>query len=51
MAHIGVALLGVGQVSYRGQMISAQQALNEEGLSPVSWAPKTVCAWSTARRA
>ncbi|WP_025995362.1 HAL/PAL/TAL family ammonia-lyase [Pseudomonas viridiflava] len=35
MAHVGVALLGVGQVSYRGQIVSAQQALDEEGLKPV----------------
>lgn len=35
MAHIGIALLGVGQVSYRGQIVSAQQALAEEGLAPV----------------
>ncbi|WP_339464001.1 HAL/PAL/TAL family ammonia-lyase [Pseudomonas sp. EA_65y_Pfl2_P74] len=35
MAHIGIALLGVGNVSYRGQITSAQQALAEEGLQPV----------------
>ncbi|MNQ58904.1 Histidine ammonia-lyase [compost metagenome] len=35
MAHIGVALLGVGNVSYRGQIVPAQQALSEEGLKPV----------------
>jgi len=35
MAHIGIALLGVGNVSYRGRIISAQQALAEEGLQPV----------------
>ena len=35
MAHIGVALLGVGNVSYRGQIVPAQQALAEEGLKPV----------------
>ncbi|CAM3247694.1 histidine ammonia-lyase [Pseudomonas floridensis] len=35
MAHVGVALLGIGQVSYRGQIMPAQQALSEEGLSPV----------------
>lgn len=40
MAHIGVALLGVGQVSYRGQMMSALQALSEEGLSPVELGAK-----------
>ena len=35
MAHVGVALLGIGQVSYRGQIVPAEQALNEEGLAPV----------------
>jgi len=35
MAHIGIALLGVGNVSYRGQVVAAQLALNEEGLTPV----------------
>lgn len=35
MAHVGVALLGIGQVSYRGQIVAAEQALNEEGLAPV----------------
>ncbi|WP_099267936.1 histidine ammonia-lyase [Pseudomonas sp. ICMP 561] len=35
MAHIGIALLGVGDVSYRGHVIPAQQALDAEGLSPV----------------
>jgi histidine ammonia-lyase len=40
MAHIGVALLGVGMVSYNGQVISALQALSEEGLSPVELGAK-----------
>jgi histidine ammonia-lyase len=40
MAHIGVALLGVGMVSYKGQVISALQALSEEGLSPVELGAK-----------
>lgn len=35
MAHIGITLLGVGNVSYRGQIVSAQQALAQEGLAPV----------------
>ncbi|VDZ52423.1 Histidine ammonia-lyase [Serratia odorifera] len=30
MAHVGVALLGLGQVSYRGQIVAASQALAEE---------------------
>ena len=40
MAHIGIALLGVGQVSYRGQIVSAAQALAEEGLTPVELGAK-----------
>ncbi|MEJ6820736.1 histidine ammonia-lyase [Pseudomonas sp. LF-5] len=40
MAHIGIALLGVGNVSYRGQTTSAQQALAEEGLQPVQLGAK-----------
>jgi histidine ammonia-lyase len=40
MAHIGIALLGVGNVSYRGQITSAQQALAEEGLQPVQLGAK-----------
>ena len=35
MAHIGITLLGVGDVSYGGQIVPAQQALAAEGLSPV----------------
>jgi histidine ammonia-lyase len=34
MAHVGVALLGLGEVSYRGQLVSAAQALAEEGIVP-----------------
>ncbi|CAI1671697.1 Histidine ammonia-lyase [Serratia proteamaculans] len=34
MAHVGVALLGLGKVSYRGQLVSAAQALAEEGIVP-----------------
>ncbi|MBK5378057.1 histidine ammonia-lyase [Pseudomonas sp. TH43] len=40
MAHIGITLLGVGNVSYRGQITSAQQALAEEGLQPVQLGAK-----------
>ncbi|MGZ0781571.1 HAL/PAL/TAL family ammonia-lyase [Pseudomonas saponiphila] len=40
MAHIGIALLGVGQVSYRGRLVSAEQALAEEGLQPVQLGAK-----------
>ncbi|AVU78218.1 MULTISPECIES: histidine ammonia-lyase [Pseudomonas] len=40
MAHISIALLGVGNVSYRGQIVSAQQALAAEGLQPVQLGAK-----------
>lgn len=40
MAHIGIALLGVGQVSYHGRVVSAEQALAEEGLQPVQLGAK-----------
>ncbi|ROL81183.1 histidine ammonia-lyase [Pseudomonas protegens] len=40
MAHIGIALLGVGQVSYRGRLVCAEQALAEEGLQPVQLGAK-----------
>ncbi|WP_191489941.1 histidine ammonia-lyase [Pseudomonas sp. FEN] len=40
MAHIGIALLGVGLVSYRGRIVPAQQALDEEGLQPVQLGAK-----------
>lgn len=35
MAHVGIALLGVGEVSYRGQVVPAVEALAAEGLEPV----------------
>ncbi|MDU8430357.1 histidine ammonia-lyase [Pseudomonas syringae pv. actinidifoliorum] len=40
MAHVGIALLGVGQVSYRGHIVAAEQALKEEGLAPVTLGAK-----------
>ncbi len=35
MAHISISLLGVGEVSYRGRIVPAQQALDEVGLAPL----------------
>ncbi|AOE87891.1 HAL/PAL/TAL family ammonia-lyase [Pseudomonas sp. TCU-HL1] len=35
MAHVGIALLGVGEVSYRGRVVPAAEALAAEGLEPV----------------
>lgn len=40
MAHIGIALLGVGNVSHRGRIVPAQQALSEEGLQAVQLGAK-----------
>ncbi|MBD8496017.1 HAL/PAL/TAL family ammonia-lyase [Pseudomonas syringae] len=40
MAHVGIALLGIGQVSHRGQIVPASQALETEGLSPVTLGAK-----------
>ncbi|QUG73674.1 histidine ammonia-lyase (plasmid) [Erwinia sp. E602] len=40
MAHVGLALIGVGQVSWRGQTVSAEQALREAGLQPCPLAAK-----------
>ncbi|QLC73456.1 histidine ammonia-lyase [Pseudomonas sp. LPB0260] len=35
MAHVGISLLGIGEVSYQGQIVPASQALEAEGLAPV----------------
>lgn len=35
MAHIGLALMGVGEVFWRGEKIPAQRALAEAGLKPI----------------
>ena len=40
MAHISISLLGVGLVSYRGQIVPAQQALAEVGLAPLKLGAK-----------
>ena len=40
MAHVGVCLLGIGKVSYRGQVVEAAQALGAEGLAPVQLGAK-----------
>ncbi|WP_137820715.1 histidine ammonia-lyase [Pseudomonas sp. 2FG] len=40
MAHVGISLLGVGEVSYRGQIVPASQALAAEGLAPVQLGAK-----------
>ncbi|MBH3429544.1 HAL/PAL/TAL family ammonia-lyase [Pseudomonas alkylphenolica] len=40
MAHVGICLLGIGKVSYRGQIVEAAHALAEEGLAPVKLGAK-----------
>ena len=40
MAHVGVALLGIGEVSYRGEVVPAFRALAAEGLEPVQLGAK-----------
>lgn len=40
MAHIGVGLLGVGKVSYRGRLVEAAEALADAGLAPVQLGAK-----------
>ncbi|WP_297196101.1 histidine ammonia-lyase [uncultured Pluralibacter sp.] len=36
MAHVGLALMGIGDVSWRGQIVSAARALREEKLNPIA---------------
>lgn len=40
MAHIGLALLGEGEVEFRGQLMPARQALDVIGMAPVELGPK-----------
>lgn len=40
MAHIGLALLGHGEVEFRGQRVAARQALDSIGMAPVELGPK-----------
>ncbi|MFB4392505.1 MULTISPECIES: histidine ammonia-lyase [unclassified Pseudomonas] len=40
MAHVGVCLLGVGKVSYRGRIVEASEAMAAEGLAPVALGAK-----------
>jgi histidine ammonia-lyase len=40
MAHIGVGLLGIGSVSYRGRIVDASEAFAEQGLQPVKLGAK-----------
>ncbi len=40
LAHLTAAIIGEGQVSYKGEAMSAQQALDKAGLKPVRLGPK-----------
>ena len=40
MAHIGISLLGIGEVTYKGQVVPASQALEAEGLAAVKLGAK-----------
>ncbi len=40
MAHAALALLGMGEVEYRGQLLPARKALALAGLSPIRLGPK-----------
>lgn len=40
LAHLSAALLGVGEARYKGNVISAEQALEIAGLKPLTLAPK-----------
>lgn len=40
LSHLGIALLGMGNVIYEGEQISAMEALEKNGLQPVSLGPK-----------
>jgi histidine ammonia-lyase len=40
LAHLSLALLGLGQIRQRGQVVPAAEALAQEGLSPLTLGPK-----------
>jgi histidine ammonia-lyase len=40
LAHLSLALLGIGEVRFQGNRISAEKALRDETLSPIRLAPK-----------
>ncbi|WP_336804020.1 histidine ammonia-lyase [Erwinia aphidicola] len=40
MAHVGLALIGIGNVSYRGEIVPVAQALQSEALQPLSLGAK-----------
>lgn len=40
LAHMSLALIGEGEVSYRGRVVPAKEALAAEGLAPLALRPK-----------
>jgi histidine ammonia-lyase len=40
LAHLAAALIGVGEVHYKGQLMTASQALDQEGLTALELGPK-----------
>ena len=40
LAHMGLPVLGLGQVHYKGELIDAQTALKAEDISPIELGPK-----------
>ena len=40
LAHMAAAMIGVGEVLYRGERVPAEDALRQEGLSPLTLGPK-----------
>ncbi|OAA92185.1 HAL/PAL/TAL family ammonia-lyase [Clostridium ljungdahlii] len=40
LSHIGLAMIGEGEVHYKGKKVPAAQALRESGLKPVTLGPK-----------
>jgi histidine ammonia-lyase len=40
LSHLAIALLGLGEVFYKGKRVQASEALRSEGLEPVTLGPK-----------
>lgn len=40
LSHVGLAMIGEGNVYYEGKKMSAKEALNKSGLSPINLGPK-----------
>jgi len=44
LSHIGLTMMGEGNVNYKGQMMSAETAFQAEGITPVKLGPKDALA-------